>query len=90
MAKQYRIPPGTVYPATVVGYRNAKAGKLDEVDWIKPSDEELVISPPYPDIVPSWLANGIEEIGEDEVTPVPEPVKTPRKSNDQVSRGGEK
>jgi hypothetical protein len=82
MAKQYRIPPGTVYPATVAGYRKAKAGKLDEVDWTKPNEEELVLQAPYPEIVSSWLKNGIVEAGE---TPVEkstrksavEPVETP-------------
>ena len=64
MAKQYRIPIGTVYPATVAGYRKAKAGQIDGVDWTKPNEEVLVITAPYPEIVSSWLANGIEEVEE--------------------------
>jgi len=71
MAKQYRIPPGTVYPATAAGYRKAKAGKLDEVDWTKPNEEELVIQPPYPEIVSSWLANGIVEAAEETILRLP-------------------
>jgi hypothetical protein len=61
--KKYRIPPGTVYPATVAGYKKAKAGKLSEVDWvIVPDDEEQFIEAPYPEIISSWLANGVQEV----------------------------
>lgn len=84
MAQQYRIPPGTVYPATVAGYRKAKAGKMDEVDWTV-NEEELVIPAPYPEIVSSWLANGIEEVGEAEPEPIEEPGHM-RKSKSVVKR----
>jgi hypothetical protein len=83
MAKQYRIPPGVVYPATAAGYRKAKAGKIDEVDWIVPSEEELVIPAPYPEIVSSWLANGIEEIAE-------EPAPSVSKKDSVVFRASRK
>jgi hypothetical protein len=61
MPKTYLIPAGTVYPATLAGYKLAKARRLDEVDWVTPSAEDQFIEAPYPEIVPSWLANGIEE-----------------------------
>lgn len=84
MAKQYRIPPGTVYPATVAGYRKAKAGKMNEVDWIEPNEEEIVIPAPYSEIVSSWLENGIEEIGKEEPI-IQEVVKKSRKEDKEVN-----
>ena len=55
----YRVPAGTIYPATVAGYRLAKAGKLDEVEWSESAATDRVMEAPYPEIVSSWLANGV-------------------------------
>lgn len=63
MTRLFKLPAGIDYPATLADYRLCVAKKPHK----RTSHEEAeTIAAPYPEIIPSWLANGVEEVTSDD------------------------
>lgn len=61
MPKLYRATVPVEWPATAADLRRARSGK-GEVVTTHTDPDDGPIEAPYPEIVPSWLANGFEEV----------------------------
>lgn len=64
MPRQFRVPAGTDYPASLADYKLAKAGKPHK--RVPISKASRVTEAPYSEIIGSWLANGVVEVTETE------------------------
>lgn len=63
MPRQFKVPPGTDYPATAADYRLAKQGK--DHRRVDRTEEPTVVTVPYPELAQSFAANGFEEVTTD-------------------------
>ena len=62
MPRQFKWAAGGSIPATAADFRRAKAGdRKHKRTEIEPG---AVFAAPYPDIIPSLLKHGAEEVGE--------------------------
>lgn len=66
MPRMFRVPAGTDYPASLADYRLAKAGKPHRRAGMRAAD--AVIPAPYEEIIGSWLANGVKEVSDSDVS----------------------
>lgn len=60
MPRTFTSASGALFPATLADFKRAKAGELDKVKWSR-AEPGKRIAAPYPEIIPSWLANGFKE-----------------------------
>jgi hypothetical protein len=60
MPRQFTAREGADYPATLADFKRAAAGDLANVTWARVEAGETIAAP-YPEIIPSWLANGFRE-----------------------------
>jgi hypothetical protein len=58
MPRQFKVPAGCSFPATLADFKLAKDGLKHKRKVI---DEAAVMEAPYPELVNSWLANGVTE-----------------------------
>ena len=64
MARQFKVPAGTDFPASLADYKLAKQGREHKRTLVNVT---RTMAAPYPEIVDSWLANGVTEVGAKEV-----------------------
>jgi len=60
MPRQFKVPPGTDYPASAADYRLAKQGKPHR--RVPRTEEAAVVVVPYSELAASFAANGFEEV----------------------------
>lgn len=61
MARLFTPPPGATYPATLADMRKCKAHERAKAR-ILAAEPGKAIPAPYPEVIPSWLANGWTEV----------------------------
>lgn len=67
MPRTFVTDRGASYPATLADFKHAKSGALEKVRWAR-AEAGVPLAAPYPEIIPSWLANGFREVGAKEVS----------------------
>ena len=64
MARTFKLPPGTEYPATLADWKLSQQNRPHKRLSGGPP---RAVAAPYPEVIPGWLGIGAVEVGAEEV-----------------------